>query len=453
MAETTDTAEKTEQNIQALAQALETGTLDNAQGMLNAMHPAEIAHLLESVPPYERAFMWELVDKNNEAEVLINIGDELRSHLIKDMSPEQLVNVAEGLEVDDSADFVQSLPDAVIDRVLHSLDSQHRERLESVLSFPEDSAGGMMNIDTLTVRPEVTLDVVLRYLRLLGDIPDSTDSLIVVDRDDHYLGTLSLSKLLINDPNKKVSDVMDSESEAIPSDMEDNDVARLFENHDLISAAVVDGNDVLLGRITIDDVVDVIREEADHSVLSMAGLNDEEDLFAPILPSSKRRAIWLGINLITAFMASWVVSNFETTLEKVVTVAILMNVVASMGGIAGSQTITLVIRGMALGQVSRANRRWIFNKEVMVSILNGTLWSLVVAAIAILWFKDLSIGIVIAAALMINLLFAASSGVVIPLVLRRFGVDPAIAGSVILTTITDIVGLLAFLGLATVFLL
>jgi len=453
MAETTDTAEKTEQNIQALANALETGTLANAQGMLNALHPAEIAHLLESVPPYERAFMWELVDKNNEAEVLINIGDELRSHLIKDMSPEQLVDVAEDLEVDDSADFVQSLPNAVIDRVLHSLDNQHRERLESVLSFPEDSAGGMMNIDTLTVRPEVTLDVVLRYLRLLGDIPDSTDSLIVVDRDNHYLGTLSLSKLLINEPNKIVSNVMDSEIEAIPSDMEDNDVAKLFENHDLISAAVVDGNNVLLGRITIDDVVDVIREEADHSVLSMAGLNDEEDLFAPILPSSKRRAIWLGINLITAFMASWVVSNFETTLEKIVTVAILMNVVASMGGIAGSQTITLVIRGMALGQVSRANRRWIFNKEVMVSILNGTLWSLVVAAIAILWFKDISIGIVIAAALMINLLFAASSGVVIPLVLRKFGVDPAIAGSVILTTITDIVGLLAFLGLATVFLL
>ncbi len=453
MSETTDTAEKTEIKIQALTKALETGTMDNAQGMLNALHPAEIAHLLESVPPYERAFMWELVDKNNEAEVLINIGDELRSHLIKDMSPEQLVDVAEDLEVDDSADFVQSLPDTVIDRVLHSLDNQHRERLESVLSFPEDSAGGMMNIDTLTVRPEVTLDVVLRYLRLLGDIPDSTDSLIVVDRDNHYLGTLSLSKLLINEPNKTVADVMDSEIEAIPSDMEDNDVAKLFENHDLISAAVVDGNNVLLGRITIDDVVDVIREEADHSVLSMAGLNDEEDLFAPILPSSKRRAVWLGINLITAFLASWVVSNFETTLEKVVTVAILMNVVASMGGIAGSQTITLVIRGMALGQVSRANHRWIFNKEVMVSILNGTLWSLVVAVIAILWFKDISIGIVIAAALMINLLFAASSGVVIPLVLRRFGVDPAIAGSVILTTITDIVGLLAFLGLATVFLL
>ena len=283
MAETTDTAEITEKNIQALAKALESGTLDNAQGMLNALHPAEIAHLLESVPPYERAFMWELVDKNNEGEVLINIGEEIRNDLIKNMSPQQLVKVAEGLEVDDSADFLQSLPNAVIDRVLHSLDSQHRLRLESVLFFPEDSAGGMMNTDTLTVRPEVTLDVVLRYLRLLGSMPNSTDSLIVVDRDNHYLGILPLTRLLVNGPDKTVADVMDSKIKAIPSDMEDNDVAKLFENYDLVSAAVIDGNDVLLGRITIDDVVDVIRDEADHSVLSMAGLNDEEDLFAPIV--------------------------------------------------------------------------------------------------------------------------------------------------------------------------
>jgi magnesium transporter len=246
---------------------------------------------------------------------------------------------------------------------------------------------------------------------------------------------------------------MDNESDALPSDMTSTEVAKLFETLDLISAPVVDGNGILLGRITIDDVVDVIRDEADHSVLSMAGLNDEEDLFSPVIPSSQRRAVWLGINLITAFMASWVVSNFEATLEKVVTVAILMNVVASMGGIAGSQTITLIIRGLALGQVSRSNRKWILNKEIIVSLINGVLWALVVAAIAVAWFGDYSIGMVIAAALIINLFFAASSGVVIPLVLRKFGIDPAIAGSVILTTVTDIVGLLAFLGLATVFLL
>ncbi len=453
MADTVDIAEKTEKKIQALSDAMASGTLHNAQLMLNALHPAEIAHLLESQPPSQRLLTWELVIPENEGEVLINLGEEIRHVLIKDMSPEELVSVAEGLEVDDSADFVQSLPDSVIDEVLHSLDSQHRKRLESVLSFPEDSAGGLMNTDTVTIRPEVTLDVVLRYLRLLGEIPNLTDSMIVVDRDNRYLGTLPLSQLLTNEPSVTVADAMDDESDAIPSDMPDSEVAKLFENHDLISAPVVDANNILLGRITIDDVVDVIRDEADHSVLSMAGLNDEEDLFAPALPSSKRRAVWLGINLVTAFLASWVVSNFETTLEKVVTVAILMNVVASMGGIAGSQTITLVIRGLALGQVSRSNRRWIFNKEIIVSLLNGVLWALVVAAIAIVWFGDVSIGIIIAAALIINLLFAASSGVIIPLILRRFGIDPAIAGSVILTTVTDIVGLLAFLGLATIFLL
>ncbi|VAW62020.1 Mg/Co/Ni transporter MgtE, CBS domain-containing [hydrothermal vent metagenome] len=453
MVDRSDITEKTEQQLQALSEALETGTLHHAQGMLNALHPAEIAHLLESLPANERLVVWPLVSKDFEAEVLINLGDEIRQSLIKDMTPQQLVEVAEDLEVDDSADFVQSLPNTVIDQVLHSLDSQHRKLLESVLSFPEDSAGGMMNTDTITVRPEVTLDVVLRYLRLLGDIPKQTDHLIVVDRNNHYLGVLALSQLLINEPENTVEEIMDVQITAIPSDMEDNEVAMMFEDLDLISAPVVDGNNMLLGRITVDDVVDVIREEADHSVLSMAGLTDEEDLFAPVVPSSQRRAIWLGINLITAFLASWVVSNFEATLESVVTVAILMNVVASMGGIAGSQTITLVIRSMALGQINRSNRRWVFNKEVMVGLFNGVIWAVVVALIATLWFGDYSVGLVIAAALVINLIFAAASGVAIPIILKKLHIDPAIAGSVILTTITDIVGLLAFLGLATVFLL
>ena len=453
MAETTDSVEKKEQNVQALSQALESGTINNAKIMLNALHPAEIADLLESLPPRQCDLAWKLVSDEQQAEVLINLGEDTRNLLIKDMSPQQLVSFAEDLDVDDSADFVQSLPDAVINTVLHSLNQQHRELLESVLSYPEDSAGGLMNTDTITIRPEVTLDVVLRYMRLLGEMPDLTDSLIVVNRRNQYIGTLPLSELLVNDPQLRVSDVMDKEVEAIPSDTSDTEVAKMFEDYDLISAPVVDAHGMLLGRITIDDVVDVIREEADHSVLSMAGLTDEEDLFSPVMRSSMRRAIWLGINLLTAFMASWVVSNFETTLEKVVTVAVLMNVVASMGGIAGSQTITLMIRGIALGQVSRSNRKWIFNKEVMVSLINGALGALVVAAIAIAWFGDVSIGAVIAAALLINLFFAAASGVIIPIMLRKFGIDPAIAGSVILTTVTDIVGLFAFLGLATLFLL
>ncbi len=452
MVDSKDTPDKSEQQLLTLTEALASGSLRQAESMLLELHPAEIAHLLESLPADDRLNIWPLVSKELEAEVLINLGDEIRHGLIKNMSPQQLVEVAEDLEVDDSADFVQSLPDTIIDQVLHSLDSQHRKLLESVLSFPEDSAGGMMNTDTITVRPEVSLDVVLRYLRLRGEIPKQTDHLIVVDRDNHYLGILPLSHLLITEPNKLVADILDDSISPIPSDMEDNKVAMIFQDHDLISAPVVDGNNMLLGRITVDDVVDVIRDEADHSVLSRAGLTDE-DLFAPVLPSSRRRAIWLGINLITAFLASWVVSNFEDTLEQVVTVAILMNVVSSMGGIAGSQTITLVIRSMALGQISKSNRRWVFNKEVLVGIFNGIIWAAVVAAIASLWFHDLSVGLVIAAALIINLMFAAASGVAIPIILKKFNIDPAIAGSVILTTITDIVGLLAFLGLATAFLL
>ena len=447
-----DPRDNSEWNLQTVTLALETGTRNAAIGMINALHPTEITQLLESLPPGRRKKIWELIAKQLQAEVMIELGEDMRNELIKGMSAQQLANVTTHLVLDDSADFVQSLPDELINQVLHSLDSQHRERLEAVLSFPEDSAGGLMNTDTITVRPEVTLDVVLRYLRVLGEIPDVTDNLIVVDRNNKYLGQLALTDLLINDLDKIVADIMDNDK-PIPSDMSANEVARLFEDHDLISAAVVDGKGILLGRITIDDVVDVIREEADHSILSMAGLTDEEDLLSPVLPSSKRRALWLGINLLTAFLASWVVSQFDTTLEKVVTVAILMNVVASMGGIAGSQTITLVIRGMALNQLNRSNRRWLFNKEMIVAFLNGTLWALVVALIAYAWFRDIGVGVVIAAALLINLLAAAASGVIIPIILQRYKIDPAIAGSVILTTVTDVVGLFVFLGLATVFLL
>jgi magnesium transporter len=336
---------------------------------------------------------------------------------------------------------------------LTSLDTQHRERVEAVLSYPEDSAGGLMNTDTITVRSEVTLDVVLRYLRMLEKLPDNTDSLFVTTRDNLFVGTLPLSEILTNDPELTVAQVMKRDTEVIRARMEDDEVAKIFETHDLFSAPVVDEHMKLMGRITVDDVVDVIRDEAEHSVLGMAGLTEEEDLFAPALPSARRRAVWLGINLITAFMASWVVSNFEGTLEKIVTIAVLMNVVASMGGIAGSQTLTLVIRGLALGQVSRSNRNWLVNKEIIVGLLNGIGWALVIAAIAVFWFSDLQIGYVIAAAIIINLFVAAFSGVAIPIILQKFNIDPAIAGSVILTTITDIVGLFAFLGLATFFLL
>lgn len=448
-----DRSQKTEDQIKALADVMKTGTMQHARGMLNELSPAEIAHLLESLPHNERNIIWDLVDSEKEGEVLIQLGEELRSTLIRDMSLQDLVSATEGMDVDDLADFIQSLPDRVTTQVLTSLDTQHRERLEAVLSYPEDSAGGLMNTDTITVRSEVTLEVLLRYLRMMDDLPDNTDSLFVTTRDNLFVGTLPLSRIITHDPEAIVADIMKRDTEVIKASMEDNEVAKIFETHDLISAPVVDENLRLLGRITIDDVVDVIREEAEHSVLGMAGLTEEEDLFAPAIPSARRRAVWLGINLITAFMASWVVSNFEGTLEKIVTIAVLMNVVASMGGIAGSQTLTLVIRGLALGQVSRSNRRWLVNKEIIVGLLNGFVWALVIAVIAVFWFNDLQIGYVIAAAIIINLFVAAFSGVVIPIILIKLNIDPAIAGSVILTTITDIVGLFSFLGLATLFLL
>jgi magnesium transporter len=448
-----DLSQKTEDQIIALSDAMETGTMQHARAMLNELSPAEIAHLLESLPHTERNIIWDLVDSEKEGEILIQLGEELRATLIRNMSLQDLVSATKGMDVDDLADFIQSLPDRVTTQVLTSLDTQRRERLEAVLSYPEDSAGGLMNTDTITVRSEVTLDVVLRFLRRMEDLPDTTDSLFVTTRNNVFVGTLPLTAIVTNDGEKTVAEVMKRDIEVIKASMEDDEVAKVFETHDLISAPVVDENMKLLGRITVDDVVDVIRDEAEHSVLGMAGLTEEEDLFAPAIPSARRRAVWLGINLITAFMASWVVSNFEGTLEKVVTIAVLMNVVASMGGIAGSQTLTLVIRGIALGQVSKSNRGWLVNKEVIVGLFNGIVWALVIGAIAVFWFDDIQIGYVIAAAIIINLFVAAFSGVAIPVILNKLKIDPAIAGSVILTTITDIVGLFAFLGLATMFLI
>ena len=448
-----DPKDKTQLKLDALSDALKTGTMQHVRRMLNELNPAEIADLLESLPYTERNLIWDLVESDKEGEVLLEVGEEARTTLIRYMPLQDLVNATESMDVDDLADFIQSLPDKVTAEVLTSLDAQHRERLEAVLSFPENSAGGLMNTDTITVRSEVTLDVVLRYLRLLGELPENTDSLIVTTRNNRYVGILPLSTLLTSDPELTVGEVMHREIETITADTEDSEVARIFEDHDLLSAPVVDNNRVLLGRITIDDVVDVIRDEGEHSVLGMAGLNEEEDLFAPVVPSSRRRAIWLGINLVTALMASWVVSNFEGTLEKVVAIAVLMNVVASMGGIAGTQTLTLVTRGLALGQVSRNNRRWLISKELIVGLFNGSIWALVVGGTAWLWFSDADIGLVIAAAMIINLVVAAFSGVTIPLLLKKMNIDPAIAGSVVLTTVTDIVGLFVFLGLATLFLI
>ncbi len=445
--------EQTQTRLQRFATALASGRLVNIRRMVNELYPAEIAHLLESLHPSERELVWELVEPEKDGEVLTYVNDDVRAKLIRQMAPAELVAAAETMETDDLADLLQDLPDIVIQEVLASMGSQDRERLETMLAYSEDTAGGLMNIDTITVRPNVTLDVVLRYLRLRGEIPPMTDYLIVVNRADRYIGLLSISDLLTKDPSLSVGRVMEKDIDPIPALMTAREVAEIFEFRDLISAPVVDDDGKLLGRITIDDVVDVIRDEAEHSIMSMAGMDEEDDIFAPVVTSSRRRGIWLGINLLTAFLASWVIGLFEATIQQIVALAVLMPIVASMGGIAGSQTLTLVIRGMALGYIDSANAKRILIKELAVGALNGLLWALVVGVVAGIWFSDIRIGLIIGVAMMINMVMAALAGATIPLLMRRFGVDPALSSSVVLTTVTDVVGFSVFLGLATLLLL
>ena len=450
MSQTKIDTENRNEHLQAFIDLLKEGTLAQVERELNELHPAEIAHLLEALPREQRDAVWDLVKPELEGEILLQVNDDVRERLIRDMDNSELVAAAEGLDTDDLADILSDFPEAVTDQVLEALDAQHRERLKAMMSYPEDTAGGLMNTDTITVRSDITFDVVQRYLRRIGQIPEMTDQLIVTNRDDKYLGLMPLTDLLVKSPNTTVAEVMNRDQEAILATMPEREVASLFEKRDLISAPVVDENGILLGRITIDDVVDVIRDEAEHSLMSMAGLSEEDDMFAPVITSSRRRTIWLGINLLTALLASWVIGQFDATIEKMVALAVLMPIVASMGGIAGNQTLTLVIRGMALGQVSRANARRLLNKELLVGALNGVLWALIIAGVVIAWFGDIQLGFIIAAAMLINLVVAALAGATIPLALKRLGIDPALAGGVLLTTVTDVIGFLAFLGLAAI---
>jgi magnesium transporter len=443
--------EKAKAKLHSLTAALESGALSKVRRMLNTMAPVDIAHLIEGSTPKARKILWELVDKDSEGEVLQHLSDELQSHFLSDMSAEEVADVTADLDTDDVADILQQLPEQVTQEVLSSMDRQDRARIESILEYPEDSAGGLMNTDTVTIRPDITLEATLRYLRRHKSLPDMTDNLLVVNRQNEFIGVLPISKLLVSDPQQTVREVMNTDSKVIHADQHETEVAKLFERHDLVSAPVVNADGLLLGRITIDDVVDVIRENADHSLMSMAGLDEEEDTFAPAMKTSRRRAVWLGINLITAFIASAVIGLFDKTIEQVVALAVLMPIVASMGGIAGSQVLTLVIRGQALGHLSGANFRWLFNRELIVAGVNGVLWALVIALITLVWFNDVVIASIIAAAIIINLFAAAISGAALPLILKARGIDPALAGSVILTTVTDVIGFLSFLGLATIF--
>jgi magnesium transporter len=435
-----------------LKRALDEGTMRQVHRVVNSMHPAEVASLLESLPQTQREVVWDLVDPELEGDVLVELNEEVRAGLIREMDTHELVAAAEGLEVDDLADLLRDLPENVNQQVLRSMDSQDRERLNAVLGFEDDTAGGLMNTDTVSVRPDVALETVLRYLRMRGDIPEKTDALFVVNRHDRYLGLLPLTRLLTEDPERTVGEVMDTAVEGIAPDTPASEVASLFQDRDLVSAAVVAADGKLLGRITVDDVVDVIRDEAEHSVMSMAGLDEDADMFAPVVPSARRRGVWLGINLVTAFVAAWVVGLFEATIQQIVALAVLMPIVASMGGVAATQTMTLIVRGLALGQIERANARWLLIKEISVALLNGVAWATVVALVAWAWFHQWRIAAVIFAAMVVNLLAAALAGVTVPLALKRYGVDPAVAGGVIVTTVTDVIGFASLLGLGTLLL-
>jgi magnesium transporter len=443
----------TQTTLKLLREKLDSGGMRSARLLTQSLHPSELARLLESLPLRERAVIWEMVEPEIEGDVLVEVGDEVRNDLMKGMQTEELLVATDGMELDDLADLVANLPEALTQEILRSLDHQDQERLRQVLAYDKDSAGGLMNVDIVTARPDVTIEVVLRYLRAHADIPDGTDTIFVVNRDNEYVGSLYLTRLLTQDSGLTVEKVMSTDILPIPAHTPSKEVVWEFENRDLLSAPVVDDKYRIVGRITVDDVVDVIRDEAEHSLMGAAGLDEEDDMFAPVIKSAKRRALWLGVNLATAFLAASVVDIFQTTVDKIVLLAVLMPVVPSMGGVAGTQSLTIITRAIALGLIDKTNARGIFKKELMVGMLNSLVWAIVVALFTYVWFNEWRIGVVIAAAMAINLTIAAGAGFAIPLTLKRMKIDPALAGGVVLTTITDVTGYMVFLSLGAAFLL
>ena len=439
--------------LDELAKVLDSGAIIQARSLLNSLYPSEIADVIEGSPRNRRDLIWKLVSNENKGEALAEMSEEIRGNLLDELidqdGTEGLAKIAEDLDTDDLADIIKSLPKHLIRTAVKSLDKQNQDRLAKVLSFPDDTAGGLMNTDTINIRSSVTVEVLLKYIRRLGKLPEQTDIIFVTDIMNKYFGYVSIQDLLISNPSSLVSEIMIEDKNIIDPDTDKHEVAKTFEDHDLLSAAVVDKDGVLLGRITVDDVVDVIRDEAEDSVLNMAGLNKEDDIFAPIFQSTKRRTVWLGANLLTAILAAAAIGIFEATIEKVVALAILMPIVASMGGIAGMQSLALVIRSQATNQIGESNSRLLIIKESLIGVLNGILWSSIVAVAVYLWFDSMFLGGVIAAALMINLIVGAISGVSLPLILEKLDIDPALAGGVILTTITDVVGFVSLLGIAT----
>jgi len=441
-----------QQHLEQVNKALERGLYVHARKLLQNMPAYDAALILESSPAKTRDIVWQLIDADLHGEILEELNEEVRKGILKSMRPEKVAAAAESMDIDDAAEVLRTLPDSDYQEVLNSMDSQDRARVEAALSYDEESAGGIMNTDTITLRPDVTVDVVLRYLRLKGALPEATDSFYVVDQNDLFIGAVSISALVTAQPETNISDLIDKDVQAVPADMPVTEVAQLFERYDWLSAPIIDQNGHLLGRITIDDVVDIIREDAEHSMMSMAGLGDEADTFAPVIKSARQRSIWLGVNLLTALLAVAVTSMFDGILSQLTVLAILNSLVPSMGGVAGNQTLTLVIRGLALGHIGDSNAKNLLIKELAVGLLNGLIWALLIATMVALWKQDITLGIVIAVAMLMNLTAAGIAGVAIPLLLKKLNIDPALAGGVLLTTVTDVVGIFAFLGTATLML-
>ena len=426
-------------------------SINQIRRLLSGMHPSEVAHSIESLPPKERKFLWSLIDTQDEGEIIAELHDEIQQELISEISAEELITILGDLELDEIVDILQVLPDRKTENILSAMSMRDRKRIREALEYPEDSAGGLMNTDIISVRPKHNLEVVMRYLRAQRELPKNTDQIFVVSRENKFLGSLPISTIIVSDPNLNVRELMETETQPLLVDLNDKDVSRLFEQNDWVSAPVIDKESNLIGRITIDDVVDVIMEDADQNFLGMAGV--AEDTFAPPARAARSRILWLSINLLTAFIASMTISLFQATIDQIVYLAILMPIVASMGGVAGTQTLTIMIRGLTLQQINHSNLQWLYKREIAVSIVNGILLSILVGGITYFWFKDIIIATLISVAMVVNLVCSAIAGIFIPIILRKFNQDPAIAGSVVVTTVTDVIGFFSFLGLATIFLI
>ena len=426
-------------------------SINQIKRLLDKMSSSEIAHALESSPPKQRKFLFSLLETNEEGDVLSELGEEIQQDLISEISNDELSEAVKELELDEIVDILQNLPEERTKNILSKMSLRDRKRIEEGLEYPDDTAGGLLNTDVISVRPHHSLELVLRYLRNQEELPENTDKIFVVSKNDDYIGELSISKIITSDPSLIVREIMDTDILPLEATQNDKEVATFFERNDLVSSAVIDEGRKLLGRITIDDVVDVIREDADQNFLGMAGV--AEDTFAPPGRAAKSRVFWLSMNLITAFIASLTINIFQDVLDKVVYLAILMPIVASMGGVAATQTLTIVLRGLTLEQINASNLNWLFKRELAVSILNGIVLSILVGLTTFIWFEEIILSFLISTALIINLISSVIAGIFVPLILRKLNQDPAIAGSVVVTTVTDVIGFLSFLGLATIFLI